>query len=182
MADAKMLWAAGQRSKGALQSGRASPVCHRRSHGAACVSSVAALKKLRQCTQTPAELKTTVIQVRACRGDSIFKCTVPDALLCAATVHLQALIRAGHTVLQATHEADGVLAQLGASNAVHAVLTTDTDQIAYLHCPRVLFQLTWTGEATLYSSKHLADADVFKGAGLTREQVHCHTAWRDAFT
>ena len=135
--------------------------------------SVAALQKLRQCTQTPEELKTAVIQVSVCLDDSVFSETVTVALQLEAVafVWLQALIQAGHTVLQADFEADGVLAQLCAGNAVHAVLTTDTDQVAYLHCPRVLFQLTWTGEATLYDTGHLADASVFKSGRLTREQV-----------
>ena len=53
---------------------------------------------------------------------------------------MTALKGLGCEVLRAPYEADAQLAYLARKNAVHAVLTEDSDLVAYA-CPRVLLKM-----------------------------------------
>lgn len=62
---------------------------------------------------------------------------------------IRALREVGVCYYVAPYEADAQLAHLCLSGAVHAVVTEDSDLLAY-HCPRVLYKLDRSGNAELY--------------------------------
>jgi hypothetical protein len=85
--------------------------------------------------------------------------------------------KASIVVYQAPGEADGVLAAFAHQHVVDAVVSNDTDQVAYL-TPVILFKMGRDGGCQQLKSINLVQAPVFSKLKLPQVSVHCFTNYK----